>query len=139
MLAAGDAVGAKLRWSQALRLAHRDAGNTQLTVQVLNSLAPLLASSGDQQGAENMLASATTLSRLLGDLISLLSTLAIAQKLHESASGLQDNLILSQGSDDQHLNGDDYVRRKGEELAERVRRAKESSVHDQVFKLLNVL
>lgn len=81
-----DAIGAKLRASQALRLAHREVGSAPLTVQALNALAPLLARAGDRPGAEQMLATATTLAQSLGDPVSLIATLQLALDLSADAA-----------------------------------------------------
>jgi hypothetical protein len=65
---AGDAAGARLLLTKALKHAHSLVGSHQLVAQVLNALAPVQRARADAAGAAQMLDSALTMARGVNDL-----------------------------------------------------------------------
>lgn len=71
----GDATGARLLLTKALKQAHSVLGSSHMVAQVLNALAPVQQAKSDSDGAKQMLESAMTLAKTLGDLPTLITTL----------------------------------------------------------------
>ncbi|KAL4452639.1 hypothetical protein ABPG75_008301 [Micractinium tetrahymenae] len=102
-----DVANASVLLTKALKTAHAHLGNTQMVTQVLNVLAPVQASKGDRSGAEQMLSSALTLSKSVGDLSSLVA----------ASRGLQRLFAGTPGGEERAASQRAYMERKQGELA----------------------
>lgn len=119
--ARGDAAGARLLLTKALKAAHGLIGSTQLVGQVLNVLAPVQAERDDAAGALQMFDSAATLLKAAGDLPSLVTALRGVHALHVS----QGNAALAAKSEQ-------YLGRKVADLEGRVGAARAGADHARV-------
>ncbi|KAL4439010.1 hypothetical protein ABPG77_006947 [Micractinium sp. CCAP 211/92] len=82
-----DTAHASVLLTKALKTAHAHLGDTQMVAQVLNVLAPVQLSKGDRSGAEQMLSSALTLGKSVGDLPTMVTASASLQRLLSDAAG----------------------------------------------------
>jgi tetratricopeptide (TPR) repeat protein len=118
----GDATGARMRLTKALKQAHGTIGSSQLVAQVLNSLAPVQQERQDLLGAAQMFESAITLSKNNLDVPSLITAMTGMHKLHRQ-----------QGKEDMAGKELGYLRRKENFLRGRLAEVRASREHRQVL------
>jgi Tetratricopeptide repeat len=118
----GDATGARLLLTKALKQAHSVLGSTHLVAQVLNALAPVQQMKNDTEGAKQMLESAMTLTKTLGDLPSLIATLKRLVALQKESDDASVAAMTA-----------DYITRKTAELESKLAAVRASPEHQAIL------
>jgi hypothetical protein len=119
---AGDAAGARLLLTKALKHAHSLVGSHQLVAQVLNALAPVQRARADAAGAAQMLDSALTMARGVNDLAAFATA---ARGLARLAAGAGDAARAKESAD--------LAERKEVELEARRAKARKTPEHAELL------
>lgn len=118
----GDAIGARVILTKALKYAHGLIGSMQLVGQLLNALAPVQLEKNDVSGAQQMFQSAITLFKSINDLPSLITTLHGLHDLHQK-----------QGKIELVSKSEQYLARKEQGMHERILKVRASEDHTNVM------